>query len=86
MISVSLTPDVADAAKDAVRDTVTDLINTRARSDGLPYKAAHRLYQGQHGKIAHDDAWNATQQAIRQMMADGELISPSDHYDSWKIG
>jgi hypothetical protein len=86
MTSVALGPDVANAAKDAVRDTVADLSETRASSDGLPYRAAHRVYQGLNGKVTHDDAWKATQQAIREMIADGELIGPTDHCDSWKLG
>ena len=43
MISVSLGPEVADAARAAVRETVAELNQTRARSDGLPFKAAHRV-------------------------------------------
>ena len=84
MVAVSLGPDVADAAKDAVRRTVEDLKQTCGRWDGLPYKAAHHLYQISHCTITHDEAWAAIQKAIREMTGDGELIAPTDHCDSWE--
>jgi hypothetical protein len=85
MISVSLGPHVAEAAKDGVRDAVTHINEARARSDGLPYKAAHHLYQVNEGKITHDEAWTATQQAIKEMIDSGELVAPTTHYDSWEL-
>jgi hypothetical protein len=85
MISVSLGPDVADAAKDAVRDAVTHINEARARSDGLPFRAAHHLYQVCRTKITYDEAWAAIQKAIKEMLSDGELIGPTDDDDSWKM-
>jgi hypothetical protein len=85
MVSVSLGPDGASAAKDAVRDAVAAITRTSGRADGLPYKAAHHLYQISGGKITHDETWTATQQAIQEMIGDGELIEPTGHGDSWKI-
>jgi len=85
MISVSLGPEVADAARAAVRETVAELNQTRARSDGLPFKAAHRLYEELNGMISTDEAWRAIQQVVPEMMTDGELVAPADPSDAWEI-
>ena len=85
MVSANFSPDLADAAKDAVRLTVTELAKDGARSDGLPYKAAHHLYQVSNGKICNDQAWHAVKDAIKHMINDGELFAPQDHTGDWEL-
>jgi hypothetical protein len=85
MVTVNLNPDVADAAKDAVRRTVAELAKDNAHSDGLPYKAAHHLYQLGTGKISHDQAWRATQNAIKDMIDHDELFAPIAPHEDWKL-
>jgi hypothetical protein len=77
--------DTAASARTAVCDTVTEIIKSGSRPDGLPYKAAHHLYQLEHGRITHDEAWMAIQNAIEMMLKEGQLIAPVNQHDVWKL-